>query len=243
VNLGVQLYSVRHDLSPDVLPATLTRLAAMGFTHVEPYDIITDPTALKAAADAAGLSIATAHAKITELDPDAVLAAAQELGVETVLVPWVDPASIADRTGVERLAAAVNTAARHAAAHGVRVGYHNHDVEFRQHVDGVPAYELLVELLDPDVVLQLDVRWASVGGADVFELLPRLGERVRFLHVTDQPPDPSRPLLGVDITGRLPEVLARAEFVEMPVVEVVVHEGDVFPLLERNAAYFRGVLA
>jgi hypothetical protein len=29
----------------------------------------------------------------------------------------------------------------------------------------------------------------------------------------------------------------------MPVVEVVVHEGDVFPLLERNAAYFRGVLA
>lgn len=238
MNLGVQLYSVRHHLAPDVLPATVARLAAMGFTHVEPYDILTDPTGLKAAAEAAGLRITTAHSKITELDPDAVLAAAKELGIETVLVPWVDPATIADRAGVERLAAAINAAARHAAAHGVRVGYHNHDFEFRQH-----AYELLVELLDPEVVLQLDVRWASVGGADVFELIPRLGERVRFLHVTDQPPDPSRETLGVDITGRLPEVLALAVHVEMPVVEVVVHEGDVFPLLERNAAYFRGVLA
>jgi len=29
-------------------------------------------------------------------------------------------------------------------------------------------------------------------------------------------------------------------FVHMPVVEVVVHSGDVFPVLERNAAFFLG---
>ncbi|MGH8917611.1 MAG: sugar phosphate isomerase/epimerase family protein [Actinomycetes bacterium] len=247
--LGVQLYSVRDDLAPEVLPATLARLAGMGFTHVEPYDILGYTEALKAAMDGAGLVATTAHAKIAVfgtdagLDVDAVLDAAQHLGIGTVLVPWVEPDTIADRPGVEKLAAAINEATRHAAQRGIRVGYHNHDFEFSQHIDGVSAYELLVSLLDPDVVLEVDTYWASVGGADVFELLPRLRDRVRYLHVKNEPPDADDPpLLGVDITGRLPEVIAvSAEFVEMPVVEVVVDEGDVFPVLERNASFFAGL--
>lgn len=238
--LGVQLYSVRNDLGPDDLDSTLARLAGMGFTHVEPYDILGYTTALKSAMDASGLVATTTHANIVELDRDAVIAAAKQLGIDTVLVPWVEPESIADRAGVEKLAAAINDASRYAAGHGIRVGYHNHEFEFSQHIDGQSAYELLVSLLDEDVILEVDTYWASVGGADVFELLPRLNERVRFLHVKNEPPDADDPpLLGVDITGRLAEVLAVSRgFVTMPVVEVVVDEGDVFPVLERNAAFF-----
>jgi sugar phosphate isomerase/epimerase len=239
--LGVQLYSVRDDLGPDDLDTTLARLAAMGFTHVEPYDILGYTAALKKAIDANGLLATTTHAHIVTLNRDAVIAAAKELGIDTVLVPWVEPESIADRAGVEKLAAAINDAARYAAGHGIRVGYHNHDFEFSQHIDGQSAYELLVTLLDDDVILEVDTYWASVGGADVFELLPRLKERVRFLHVKNEPPDAGDPpALGVDITGRMSEVLAVSqEFVTMPVVEVVVDEGDVFEVLERNAAFFR----
>ncbi|MFJ8894992.1 sugar phosphate isomerase/epimerase family protein [Leifsonia sp. NPDC102414] len=230
--LGVQLYSVRDDIGQDALPATLARLAALGFTHAEPYDILSDTEGLAAALDAAGLRATTAHAKITELDRDAVLAAAVRLGVETVIVPWVRPESIATRDGVEALAAAINEASAAAAAHGIRVGYHNHDFEFAQHIDGVPAYELLVGLLDPAVVLELDTYWAAVGGADVTELLPRLGDRVRFLHVKHDDANP------FDIA----DVIPRASSLELPVVEVVVHEGDVFPLIEENARYFLGLV-
>lgn len=230
--LGVQLYSVRDDIGPDALPATLARLAALGFTHAEPYDILSDTDGLAAALESSGLLATTAHAKITELDQDAVLAAAARLGVRTVIVPYVQPESIATRAGVVAFTSAINAASVAAAGHGIRIGYHNHDFEFSQLIDGVPAYELLVELLDPAVVLELDTYWAAVGGADVYELLPRLGDRVRFLHVKHDDANP------FDIA----EVIPLAQSLELPVVEVVVHEGDVFPLVEANAGYFLGLV-
>jgi sugar phosphate isomerase/epimerase len=226
--LGVQLYSVRDDIGPGELPATLGRLASLGFTHVEPYDILSDTEGLASALESSGLRATTAHSKITELDRDAVLAAAARLGVETVIVPWVRPDSIAAPEGVSALAAAINAAAAVAAERGIRVGYHNHDFEFAQKIDGVPVYELLVEQLDPSVVLELDTYWAAVGGADVTELIPRLGDRIRFLHVKHDSANP------FDIA----EVLPLAASLELPIVEVVVHEGDVFPLVEENARYF-----
>lgn len=242
--LGVQLYSVRDDIDPGSIGATFDRLAVMGFTHVEPYDILSDTEGLASAMKAAGLGALTAHAKITELDADRVLDAAERLGVETVLVPMVPPASIADRGGVERLAGAINAASSLAEARGLHVGYHNHDFEFAQRVDGMPVYELLVSLLDPAVVLEVDTYWASVGGADVFELIPRLSDRVRFLHVRNQPDrDVERPVLGVPVRGRQAEILTlAAPRLRLPVVEVVVHEGDVFPLLEQNARFFAAEL-
>jgi sugar phosphate isomerase/epimerase len=241
--LGVQLFSVRDDLGPAALGDTLNRLAGMGFTHVEPYDILGYTDALAAAMRTAGLTARTAHANIVDpkLDRDAIIAAARQLGIDTIIVPWVEPDSIATRAGVEALASAINDAAAFAARHGIRIGYHNHDFEFSRHLNGLPAYDLLVSLLDDRVVLEVDTYWASVGGADVFELLPRLGDRVRFLHVKTEPPNPpDRVMLGPDISDRQADVLAVArESVELPIVEAVVHDGDIFPVLERNAAFFR----
>jgi sugar phosphate isomerase/epimerase len=238
--LGVQLYSVREDIDPADLLNTLERLAGMGFTHVEPYRILENTDGLRDALERSGLRATTAHAAITELDFDAVVSAAKSLGIHTIIVPWVEPGSIANRAGVEALAAAINRVACAAGRHGIRIGYHNHDFEFSRHIDGTSAWELLVSLLDDDVILELDTYWASVGGGDVFEILPRLSHRIRFLHVKNEPRDADDPpTLGVDITGRLGEIIELSRsYVTMPVVEVVVDEGDVFPLLERNAAYF-----
>lgn len=239
-HLGVQLYSVRDDLAPEQLPATLERLAGMGFTHIEPYRILENTAGLRAAMDAAGLAATSAHARLTDANRDEHLDAAAMLGIDTVITPWVDPESIADAAGVEALARSLNELSAYSRARGVRIGYHNHDFEFSQQVDGTSAWELLVRLLDPEVILELDTYWASVGGGNVFEILPRLRERIRFLHVKNEPPDADDPApLGVDITGRMTEILAlSSDFVELPVVEIVVDEGDVFPVLERNARWF-----
>jgi sugar phosphate isomerase/epimerase len=238
--LGVQLYSVRDDIGPGAVGRTLRRLADMGFTHVEPYRILDDTDGLAAALEETGLRATAAHANVVTEQRDAYLAAAKRLGLGTLIVPWADPAGLRDRDGVTELAAGVNDAARRAADQGISVGYHNHDFEFRQHVDGRPVYEILVDELDQSVVLELDTHWASVGGGDVFELVPRLASRIGFLHVTNEPPDGADPpVLGVDITGRMDEVIAAGRAAgAMPVLEIVVHEGDVFPVLERNAAFF-----
>lgn len=245
--LGVQLYSVRDDIGPDDLDRTLDRIAAMGFTHVEPFSILKLTDQLAAGLARTGLGAVAAHANVATGDretpptsPALYFAAAGRLGLKALIVPWTEPDGLRDRAGVLTLAAAINEAARRAADDGIEVGYHNHDFEFRQHVDGVPAYQILVDALDDGVFLEVDTYWAATGGADVFELLPRLGGRVRFLHVKNEPPDDDDPpILGVDITGRMDEVVALgASIGATPVVEVVVHEGDIFPVLERNAQFF-----
>jgi sugar phosphate isomerase/epimerase len=238
--LGVQLYSVRDDIGPGDLDRTLDRIAAMGFTHVEPFSILASTDQLAAGLARTGLAAVAAHANVATGDREAFLAAASRLGLKALIVPWADPDGLRDRAGVLTLAAAINEAARRAADEGIAVGYHNHDFEFRQHVDGVPAYQILLDALDDSVFLEVDTYWAATGGADVFELLPRLAGRVRFLHVKNEPPDDDDPpILGVDITGRMDEVVAvGASIAAMPVVEVVVHEGDIFPVLKRNAEFF-----
>ncbi len=238
--LSVQLYSVRNDLGPADLDNTLRRLKGFGFTHVEPYDILGYTDRLVAAVQANGLKTGTAHANVIDLDRKALIAAAKRLGIDTLIMPWIDEETIADRAGVDRLIAGMNEAAKELSAAGIRTAYHNHQFEFALKVDGKSVYEWLVEKLDPSILLELDTFWASVGGGDVFELIPRLRNRIRWLHVKNEPPDEEDlPLLGPDITGKLGQVLDLGkDFVERPVVEIVVHEGDVFPLIERNAKFF-----
>ena len=241
-DLGVQLYSVREHLG-DELSGTLARLAEIGYTHVEPYDILTDPPALTAAMTASGLGAVATHASIQGPRRDDILAAARLLGIGTVIVPWVEPTTFATREGVEELAAHVNEAARIAADQGIRVGYHNHDFEFSHEIDGQPAYLTLLELLDPAVVAELDCFWTSVGGVDPAVQAAALGDRLRYLHVAAGPPEPGKPpLLGGDGTIHLPEIIASTRAsVEMVVVEVVTRR-DVFEVLAENYAYFQSQL-
>ncbi|MFS0894555.1 TIM barrel protein [Microbacterium sp. 179-I 3D3 NHS] len=242
-DLSLQLYSVRTELG-EKRPETLQRLADLGYARVEPYDILRDPQRLADELAAAGLAAPTAHVKLLDAPIDEVLAAAKAVGVETLIVPWADPALFADRAGVESLAARINAAAERAAADGLRVGYHNHDFEFSTLIDGRAAWELLVDLLDERVVLEVDTFWASVGGADVFELLPRRGSRIRFVHVNDEEPEPDDPpTLGVPVVGRMREVTAlAARTAELVVVEVVV-DGDPMPAIERNTRFFQEALS
>jgi sugar phosphate isomerase/epimerase len=79
----------------------------------------------------------------------------------------------------------VNELAELAAGSGLAFGYHNHQWEFANTVDGRPVYELFVEQLSDRVVLEVDTFWATVAGADAPAVLTALGDRVKFLHIKD----------------------------------------------------------
>ena len=68
---------------------------------------------------------------------------------------------------------------------GSRFEVHNHHHELSTMIDGRPALEVFAELLDPSVALEVDLYWATAGGADPVELLDRLGDRVIAVHVKD----------------------------------------------------------
>jgi sugar phosphate isomerase/epimerase len=185
--LSVQLYTVREALAED-LPGALDRLAALGFTQVEPFALTRFGAELGPALAATGLSAPTAHQHfLGEEDAEAVFATAAELGVGLVIDPRVDRARWESAADVGAIADDLNAAAEVAGKHGVRVGYHNHAQELEIVFDGTTALEVFAARLDDDVVLEVDAYWAAVGGQDPVALLRRLGDRVAALHVKDGP--------------------------------------------------------
>jgi sugar phosphate isomerase/epimerase len=238
--LGVQLYSVRDDLSRD-RDATLRRVADIGFGAVEPYDPLTDPAGFRAAADEYGLTIWSTHAPVLGDRRDDVLDAAGVLGLDTVIVPAVSPDEWAADGGVARLADRLNDIAARAADRGIRIGYHNHWWELEQRVDGRPALEALAGLLAPEVILEVDVYWATVGGETVTDLLGRLGDRVKYLHVKDGPAVKGEPMTAVG-AGTLPitDILAAAP-TAYRVVELDECATDMFEALSASHDYLKGL--
>ena len=78
---------------------------------------------------------------------------------------------------------------------GMRVGYHNHDIEFHS-VDGDLPWAELYEHTRPDVILQLDTGNARIGGADPTALLRQYPGRAVTVHVKDDLPGHPDPVLG-----------------------------------------------
>jgi len=218
--LAVQLYTVRQELDGD-RARVLARLAGFGYGAVEPFDVISDPDGLRADLDAAGLAACSVHARPFGEQAEAAFRGTRAVGADTVIVPYMPPERFAGPEGVRALAGELNEAAARAAGHGLRLGYHNHDFELSSLIGGRPALEVLADQLDPAVLLEVDTYWAAVGGQAVPELLGRLGERVRYLHVKDGPVTREDPMTAVG-AGKMPvaEILAASPSVEWNVVEL-----------------------
>ncbi|WP_431221541.1 sugar phosphate isomerase/epimerase family protein [Leifsonia xyli] len=182
----MQLYTVRELLTEDTV-GTLKRIADIGFTQVEPFAFLSFGEALRQGLGEAGLSAPTTHQSFLGGDLDEVFGAAKELGIQTVIDPFVAPEKWQTAEDVAQTAEQLNAAAEVAARHGIRVGYHNHDHEISSTIEGVTALEFLAGKLAPEVVLEVDTYWVAVGGADPVTFLPKLGDRVVALHVKDGP--------------------------------------------------------
>ena len=209
--LSVQLYTVRDALAQD-FSGTLGKLAEFGFTQVEPFALLNFADELRNGLARNGLTAPTTHMHLVDEDQDAIFALAAELGIETVIEPYVDPARWQSEANISDVASELNAAASKAADHGLRVGYHNHHFELESKISGVHGLEVLADRLAPEVVLEVDTYWAYAGGADVPALITRLGDRVVALHLKDGDGslDPTKQVpLG---TGALPvwDIIAAA---------------------------------
>jgi len=241
--LSVQLYSVREQASAD-LPATLARLADIGLTRVEPFDLTAGPPALREALIANGLSAPSAHAPLSDgADLDRIFDAAATVGVQTVIHPFSPPEQWSSKDGVSAVAEDIVGALARAARYGLRIGYHNHHWELAAMPDGRTALEHFADEVGPEVVLELDTYWAAVGGQDVPALLGRLGDQVRMLHLKDGPIDTDTAAQRPVGSGAMPvtEILRAATAVELAVLEFDDYAGDVFEGIATGYGYVTGL--
>ena len=238
--VSVQLYSVRDAIADD-LPGAVERLAEIGFTNVEPYGFAERVDEYERAFAASGISAPSGHAPVIDSDdPDLYFDAAVRLGIGTVIDPFVPTERWQSADEIAKTADRVNALAARAATFGLAFGYHNHNWELANRVDGRPALLSFVDRVDDAVVLEIDTFWASVGGVDTPKLLRSLGDRVKFVHVKDGALSDDTSLQqpagkgAVDVAG----ILAAAPQA-VRVVEFDAYAGDVFDGIAESFAWLK----
>lgn len=214
VPLGVQLFPVSADVRNDA-HATFARLAKMGYQVIETAGLQgLTPVQFKAAADQAGLAIGGAHISaqlrgggtdrvlIDDLAPlidDLNALTVRDVVMALPLLPD-DRVPAVDAHVLEKILAILNTYTvsdwqrtaaflnergerfRHA---GMRLSYHNHNMDFRP-IGDTTGWDVLMRETDPALVsFEMDVGWVIAAGLDPLQMLRRYPGRIRMLHVKD----------------------------------------------------------
>lgn len=190
---AINLYSVR-DLDEPMLDV-VDRVADAGYDGVQISGGFRDATPTETAERIAerGLDVTPAHVGVETLESDFADALADyrdALGVSGVVIPYLGTEHFESRDAVDETAARLSALATELADGGLDLHYHNHAHEFVD-LGGESAFERLLRQSD-DVLVELDVGWALVGGADPVELIESYGDRIDLLHMKDMVTDEER---------------------------------------------------
>ena len=183
--VALQLYSIRTDMEKDVF-STLKAVKEMGYDGVELagfYGIA--PAQMKAYLDEVGLIPVSAHVPIAEMlaDVDKVIADYKTVGVQYIVVPYLDEARRPGNEGFGQCVEDVKRLAKICAENGLPLQYHNHDFEFKT-VDGEYGLDIFLASA-PELGLELDTCWAAVAGVNVGKYLRSYKGRTPVLHLKD----------------------------------------------------------
>jgi sugar phosphate isomerase/epimerase len=238
MSYSLQLYTVRNALQED-LQGTLRKVAEIGFTQVEPANFVDRTEELGAALKENGLTAPSGHAFVMSQNQDEIFSKANLLGITTVIDAWLPAEHWQDVQTIQGTAAKLNAAAKKGAEYGIRVGYHNHAWELESLIEGRTALEYFADLLDPEVVLEVDTYWVGAGGQDPVDILTKLGDRVRLIHIKDGPLNKDKKAQLPAGQGKLPvlDVLAAAQSMEIGVVEFDDYAGDIFEGISESLSF------
>ena len=201
--IGIQLYTVREETAKD-LEGTLKKLASYGYREVELAGYYgKSAKELRSFLNGFGLTAPSTHQGLADLlvDTQKKIDFAAELGVQYLVVPFPAvpdnrfdkvardaPQNIENSTTLadwKWIAEQLNKIGAMSTKSGIRVGYHNHNLEFRR-IEGDMIMDKLIEWTDPQLVtIELDLGWVVAAGLDPIEYTKKHSKRVSMLHVKD----------------------------------------------------------
>ena len=238
IPIGLELYSVRHELAKD-LHGTLEAVAKMGYEGVEfagaPQH---SGDELKAALNEFGLVCCGWHTPFNLLQDDTLegtIALNKTIGNKYVIAPGV-PAT-PSRAGWLKMAEFFNQLVDKLAPHGMMTGYHNHHTEFKP-LDGETPWDTLFGNTKKEFIMQFDLGNALYGGADLISIMKRYPGRSTTIHLKpyskeagkDNPRLGFRPLIGEDdVPWEDIFRMCEADGTKWYIVE---YESDAYPPLE-----------
>lgn len=195
IPVGLELYSVRDDLQKDP-QGTVRAVAKMGYQDVEFYAPYMEWSEAQGKEMRKLLDELGIHCYSTHNDEDffseSKIQKARDLnkilGSRYMVLAWSDPKPSLD--GWKKVSETLNNAAEKLAPAGLKVGYHNHDAEWKP-VEGKRPIEVIASNTKPSVMLQLDVGTCLEAGADPVAWIKANPGRIRSIHCKDWSPDPN----------------------------------------------------
>lgn len=197
--VGLQLYTLRDQLPKDP-KGVIAKVAAAGYKEVETFgyskqggfwglDAKTFSNLLKSH----GLKTPSGHfgmdefllqGKTTELENN--IAAANATGMTYVVIPSVNGEALKSADSFKKIAEKMNKAAEICGKAGLKLGYHNHNFEWKP-VEGTTFYDTILKNTDPKLVhMEMDIFWVVRAGQDPVKLFKQHPGRFALCHIKDR---------------------------------------------------------
>jgi sugar phosphate isomerase/epimerase len=248
IPIGIELYSVRDQLQKDLF-GTVRAVAKMGYQGVEFFSPYFDwkpdyAKEVRKLLDDLGIRCYSTHNSNTSFLPKN-LSHAIELN-KILGSKYIVMASAGQVKGIDSwkgVADQLNKAAASAKSAKLKVGYHNHQLEFRP-IEGVRPIEVIAKNTDKNVMLQLDVGTCVEVGDDPVAWIKKNPKRINCVHCKDWAPGAGKgyQVLFGEGTSPWKEIFAAAEKTGGVEFYLIEQEGSRFSSLEtaeRCLAAFR----
>jgi sugar phosphate isomerase/epimerase len=201
--VGLQLYSVRDEMKKDPL-GTLKALAKMGYVHVEHANYIDrkfygyGAKEFRKILDDLGLKMVSGHTVMGKQHWDEskkdfsdswkfTIDDAAVLGQKYVVSPSMDMTMRSKYDDFKRYMDVFNKCGELCHKQGMKFGYHNHDFEFSEKLNGEKLFDIMMKSMDPKmVVVQLDIGNLYNGGAIAIDVVKQFPGRFENVHVKDE---------------------------------------------------------
>jgi sugar phosphate isomerase/epimerase len=189
IPIALQLYSVREECTKD-FEGTIKKVSEIGYEGVEFAGYYEKSgKELKGILDKYELKVAGTHIGIDKLMGDELKRTIEFnaiLNNKYLIVPSLPEKYTKKKDGWLRAIELFNEISERVKPYGMRVGYHNHSIEF-QKINGEILWDIFFEKVDEDVVMQLDTGNAMHAGVDPVEVLKKYPKRVKTIHLKEYP--------------------------------------------------------
>ena len=200
---GIQLYSVRADMKADPL-GTLKQLSDMGYRHVEHANYANRKfygwtvSEFKKILNGFGMSMPSGHTVLDAKHWDAskkdftnewkyTVEDAAAMGQSFVISPWLEESKRKSMYELQSFMEIFNRSGELCKKFGMKFGYHNHDFEFSEKVEGKVLFDIILAETDPNLVMQqLDIGNMLNGGAKALDVMKQYPGRFESMHVKDE---------------------------------------------------------
>jgi sugar phosphate isomerase/epimerase len=196
--VGLQLYSLRDQLPKDV-KGVIANVAKAGYSEVETFGYSAQrgfwglsAKEFSALLKANGLKTPSGHYGMDEFfgtgkmdNFNSYIDAALATGQTYIVVPSLNHDFIKTAADFKSIADKLNKAAAVCKTHGLKLGYHNHNFEWKE-VEGTTFYDTILNQTDPALVsMEMDLYWVVRAGHDPVAIFEKHPGRFAMVHIKD----------------------------------------------------------